>query len=501
MKKLMKGNEAIAEAAIQAGCRYFFGYPITPQNQIPEYMSKRMPQVGGCFLQSESEVAAINMVYGAGGSGARVMTSSSSPGISLKQEGISYIVGAEIPCVIVNMVRGGPGLGGIQPAQSDYYQATRGGGHGDYRMCVLAPSSVQEAVTLTQEAFDIADRYRNPVLVLGDGLIGQMMEPVDLDEAADRKPAPDLQEKTWAATGHAPTAEAPRAIINSLYIDPQVLENHCKKLQAKYDAIAAAECRWQEELTQDAEIVIVAYGTTSRIARSAMRKCREEGIRVGMIRPITLWPFPEAAIRATLSTARQYLCVEMSMGQMVDDVRLAVNGERPVEFFGRTGGMVPTVNEIVQKIEEMSGFDMVKKTEKAINDAVIAMGSALGDIGKKLDETVNSPEFAQKTEDIKQKASAAADALGQTLNGIGKKLDDVMSDPQVERNAEELKTKAGNAANAAVDGLAKGAAILAGGLGKVYDAVKKQLDAANGSDEANSDDGTDGSDSHKEGER
>ena len=269
MKKLLKGNEAIAEAAIQAGCRFFFGYPITPQNQIPEYMSKRMPQVGGCFLQAESEVAAINMVYGAAGAGGRVMTSSSSPGISLKQEGISYIVGAELPCVIVNMVRGGPGLGSIQPAQSDYYQATRGGGHGDYRMCVLAPSSVQEAVTLTQEAFDIADRYRNPVMVLGDGLIGQMMEPVDMDEASNRKPAADLKPKTWAATGHVPTADSPRAVINSLYIDPQAMETHCQHLQAKYDAIEAAECRWQEEMVEDADIVLVAYGTTSRIARSA----------------------------------------------------------------------------------------------------------------------------------------------------------------------------------------------------------------------------------------
>ena len=225
MKKLMKGNEAIAEAAIQAGCKFFFGYPITPQNEIPEYMSRRMPEVGGCFLQAESEVAAINMVYGAGGAGARVLTSSSSPGISLKQEGISYLAGAEVPCVIVNIMRGGPGLGGIQPAQSDYYQATRGGGHGDYRTCVLAPSSVQEAVDLTQTAFDIADRYRNPVMVLGDGMIGQMMEPVDMDKPY--QPAVDLSEKTWAADGHVPTADRPRSIINSLFIDPKVLERHC----------------------------------------------------------------------------------------------------------------------------------------------------------------------------------------------------------------------------------------------------------------------------------
>lgn len=435
MKKLLKGNEAIAEAAIQAGCRFFFGYPITPQNQIPEYMSKRMPQVGGCFLQAESEVAAINMVYGAAGAGARVMTSSSSPGISLKQEGISYIVGAELPCVIVNMVRGGPGLGSIQPAQSDYYQATRGGGHGDYRMCVLAPSSVQEAVTLTQEAFDIADRYRNPVMVLGDGLIGQMMEPVDMDEASNRKPASDLKPKTWAATGHVPTADSPRAVINSLYIDPQAMETHCQHLQAKYDAIEAAECRWQEEMVEDADIVLVAYGTTSRIARSAMRKCREQGVRVGLIRPITLWPFPETAIRATLPTAKKYLCVEMSMGQMIDDVRLAVNGERPVEFYGRTGGMVPTVKEIVDHIMGMarpSGF------AGQVDQAIGSMGEKLGEMGRKLDEKLNSPEFVEKTEALKKQA---ADVAGK-----------------------------------AADGLAKGATLMAEGIGKAIDAIKKSID-------------------------
>lgn len=435
MKKLLKGNEAIAEAAIQAGCRFFFGYPITPQNQIPEYMSKRMPQVGGCFLQAESEVAAINMVYGAAGAGARVMTSSSSPGISLKQEGISYIVGAELPCVIVNMVRGGPGLGSIQPAQSDYYQATRGGGHGDYRMCVLAPSSVQEAVTLTQEAFDIADRYQNPVMVLGDGLIGQMMEPVDMEEAKNRQPAPDLKPKTWAATGHVPTAERPRAIINSLYIDPQALEKHCMKLQAKYDAIEVAECRWQEEMVEDADIVIVAYGTTSRIARSAMRKCREQGARVGMIRPITLWPFPEAAIRATLPTAKKYLCVEMSTGQMVDDVRLAVNGQRPVEFYGRTGGMVPTVKELVDKLMDMNqSCSLGGQVEQVIG----AVGDKLDQMGRRLDEKLNSPEFIEKTENLKKQA---ADAAGK-----------------------------------AADGLAKGATLVAEGFGKALDAIKKGFD-------------------------
>lgn len=351
-KMLMKGNEAIAEAAIQAGCRFFFGYPITPQNQIPEYMSKRLPKVeGGCFLQAESEVAAINMVYGAAGAGARVMTSSSSPGISLKQEGISYIVGAELPCVIVNMVRGGPGLGSIQPAQSDYYQATRGGGHGDYRMLVLAPASVQEAVELTQKAFDLADKYRNPVLVLGDGLIGQMMEPVEMPEY--HRPA-DLPEKTWAATGWTPESKRERAIINSLYIDPSALEVHVNHLYEKYAAMEQAECRWQEEMTDDADYVIVAYGTTARIARSAMRKLRDEGIKAGLIRPITLWPFPNAPLASAAKHAKAFLTVEMSMGQMVDDVRLAVSGAKPVHFFGRTGGIVPTVREIVTEVEKLA---------------------------------------------------------------------------------------------------------------------------------------------------
>lgn len=445
MKKLMKGNEAIAEAAIQAGCRFFFGYPITPQNQIPEYMSKRLPQVGGCFLQAESEVAAINMVYGAAGAGARVMTSSSSPGISLKQEGISYIVGAELPCVIVNIVRGGPGLGSIQPAQSDYYQATRGGGHGDYRMCVLAPSSVQEAVTLTQDAFDIADRYLNPVMVMGDGLIGQMMEPVDMTAAENRAPAPDLPLKTWAATGHKATAETPRAIINSLYIDPTVLEKHNLKLQKKYDAIAANECRWQEEMLEDAEIVLVAYGTTSRIARSAMRRCREKGIKVGLLRPITLWPFPSKALQDTIPTAKRYLCVEMSMGQMLDDVRLAVDGARPVDFYGRTGGMVPTVADLAREIEKLAdGAGYQTTFDKKIQDiasqmdqAANVLGSKLNDMGQKLDEKLNSPEFTQKTEQLKEKATSTA---------------------------EKMKK-----------GILKGTESLMGAIGNVFDTVRKDL--------------------------
>ena len=349
-KMLMKGNEAIAEAAIQAGCRFFFGYPITPQNQIPEYMSKRMPQEKGCFLQAESEVAAINMVYGAAGAGARVMTSSSSPGISLKQEGISYIVGAELPCVIVNMVRGGPGLGSIQPAQSDYYQSTRGGGHGDYRMVVYAPASIQEAVELTQLAFDVADEYRSPVMIMGDGLIGQMMEPVTMPNYSPRKPLP---EKTWAATGWK-KGERDRAVINSLYINSSDLERHNLKLAEKYKQMEAQECLVQTEMLEDADYVLVAYGTTARVARSAMRKAREEGLKVGLIRPITLWPFPSDVIAKAAGHAKAFLTVEMSMGQMIDDVNLAVKGQVPVHFFGRTGGIVPSVREVYEKLQSIA---------------------------------------------------------------------------------------------------------------------------------------------------
>jgi 2-oxoglutarate ferredoxin oxidoreductase subunit alpha len=350
-KELWKGNEAIAEAAIKAGCRYFFGYPITPQNEIPEYMSLRLPQENGVFLQAESEVAAINMVYGGAGSGARVMTSSSSPGISLKAEGISYIAGAELPCVIVNIVRGGPGLGGIQPAQSDYYQATKGGGHGDYRLIVIAPSSVQEAVDLTQEAFDMADQYRIPVMIMGDGMIGQMMEPVEFKPVAKRS----LPEKTWATTGTGGKREP--NIINSLFIDPQECENHNIKLFKKYDEITAKETRVENYNVEGAEIVFVAYGTTARIVRNAITKLAAEGIKAGMIRPITLWPFPTEAIEAAANQAsvKAFISVEMSMGQMIDDVKIASNGKKPVHFYGRTGGMIPTPAAIVEHAKKVLG--------------------------------------------------------------------------------------------------------------------------------------------------
>lgn len=349
-KVLMKGNEAIGAAAIKAGCKYFFGYPITPQNELPEYMSRELPKAGGVFLQAESEVSAINMVYGAAGTGARVMTSSSSPGIALKQEGITYIAGAELPCVIVNIVRGGPGLGGIQPAQSDYNQVTRGGGNGDYKLLVYAPANLQEMVDLMQEAFDAADYYRNPVMMVGDGMIGQMMEPIEFKESKSRF---ELPLKDWATTGTK--GERKPNVINSLFLAPQQLEDHNIRLQAKYDAMKANEVKYETYNLENAEIVLVAYGTTSRIVRNAIFELKEQGINVGLIRPITLWPFPEKAFDLIPETCKSLLSVEMSMGQMVDDIKIASAGRWPVHFYGRSGGMVPTPEGVMNKVIELVG--------------------------------------------------------------------------------------------------------------------------------------------------
>ena len=349
-KVLMKGNEALAEAAIRAGCRHFFGYPITPQTEVSAYMAKKMPKIGGTFLQAESEVAAINMVYGAGGAGVRVMTSSSSPGISLKQEGISYIAGADVPCVIVNIVRGGPGLGGIQPAQSDYFQATKGGGHGDYHLVVLAPSSIQEMVDLTSDAFDIGDKYRCPVMIMGDGMLGQMMEPVEFKDADIN----ELPEKEWATSGTG--MKRKKNIINSLFLEASELEKLVLERQKRYEEIAKNEVRYEAVDIEDADVILVAYGTTSRIAKTAMAKAKEMGLKVGIIRPITLWPFPfEAFDKALNGKEKKFLCVEMSTGQMVEDVKLAVGDKAQVHFFGRTGGIVPTPKEILNKIIELGG--------------------------------------------------------------------------------------------------------------------------------------------------
>ena len=347
-KKLMKGNEAMATAAIAAGCRCFFGYPITPQNEIPEFMSKAMFESGGYFVQAESELAAINMVYGAGGAGARAMTSSSSPGIALKQEGISYLAGAEIPAVILNVMRGGPGLGGIQPSQSDYNMMTKGGGDGDYNCPVLAPSNLQEASDMVMEAFDLADYYRTPVYVAADGFIGQMMEPVEIIY----KPKYEAKEKTWATNGTRGKRE--KNIINSLYLDAELLYKHNLHLQEKYKEIKEKEARAEKYFTEDADIILVSYGTMSRVCRSVVDNLRKENKKVGMIRPMTLWPFPEKEFK-NKNTCKMYISIEMSMGQMIDDIKLACECKVPVKFFGKAGGVVPTSYEITDAIKEFSG--------------------------------------------------------------------------------------------------------------------------------------------------
>jgi len=348
-KILMKGNEAFGKAAIEAGCHYFFGYPITPQSELPEYLSRELPKVGGAFVQAESEVAAINMVYGAGGTGTRVMTSSSSPGVALKQEGITYCAGAEVPCVILNIMRGGPGLGTIQPSQSDYYMSTKGGGNGDYRTPVVAPASVQEAVDMIIEAFDVADIYRTPAMVVADGMIGQMMEPVDFDKERRTR---ELPEKTWASNGTK--GKRTPNVINSLYLQSEELEQHNLKLEKKYQAIEENEVQYEMYNTEDAELVFVAYGTVSRIVKTTVDQMREEGHKVGLIRPKTLWPFPNKAFKE-IPNAKNLLVVEMSLGQMIDDVKLACECKLPVDFYGRSGGMIPSPAEIANKAKEIIG--------------------------------------------------------------------------------------------------------------------------------------------------
>jgi 2-oxoglutarate ferredoxin oxidoreductase subunit alpha len=343
---LMKGNEAISEAAIIAGCRCYFGYPITPQNEIPAYMARRLPQVGGTFLQAESEIASINMVYGAAAAGVRAMTSSSSPGISLKQEGISYLAGAELPAVVVNMMRGGPGLGNIAGAQGDYFQATRGGGNGDYRVIVLAPSTVQELADLTVAAFDLADQYRMVAMILGDGYLGQMSESLVLPQPTGKA----FDKSAWTLTGCA--GRKPH-IVRSIRLTPEeALENHNLQLQAKYRRVEDEELRWERLRCEDAEVVLVAFGLAARVCRSAMHHLRQSGVRAGLFRPITLWPFPHQALREAAAVARRVLVVEMNAGQMLEDVRLALSeGDRriPVEFYGRMGGRVVEVEEIVKR--------------------------------------------------------------------------------------------------------------------------------------------------------
>ena len=344
MRQLCKGNVAVVKGALLAGCNAYYGYPITPASEIAEAAALYLPQVGGTFVQAESEVAAINMVYGAAAAGARVMTASSGPGLSLMQEGISYLAGAELPCVIVDVMRGGPGLGNIAPEQGDYFATVKGGGHGNYRNLVLAPASVQEMAELTMLAFDLADRYRNPAIVLADGFTGQMMEPLDLEyrEAA-------VPDKLWAVKG---TPETRANLISSIYLEPDELEAHERRLEAKYIRAQSSEPRYELYAAEDAEILVVGFGIVSRVLRSMVEDARAEGLPVGLFRPITLWPFPSRALAAAASRAANVLVVELSNGQMLEDVRLALNGKKHVDFYGRVGGNVPSVEELRMQVEE-----------------------------------------------------------------------------------------------------------------------------------------------------
>ena len=347
-KVLMKGNEAMAEAAITAGCRHYFGYPITPQTEVAAYMAKRMPKIGGTFLQAESEVAAINMVIGAASAGVKVMTSSSSPGISLKQEGISYLAGCELPALVVNVQRGGPGLGGIQPSQSDYFQACKGGGHGDYHLIVLAPATVQEMYDLTFKGFHLAEKYRMTAMILADGTMGQMMEPVQLTDVKI-----PVIEKPWATNGTK--NHEGRNVINSLSLLPEELEVWNHRRYDRYAEVEKNEVMYEEFMTDDADIVVVAFGIAARVSKNAIVEARNKGIKVGLIRPITLWPFPKEALLKASKTAKAFISVELNMGQMIEDVKLAINCSKPVYFVGRTGGMIPSPEEVLAKIEEIGG--------------------------------------------------------------------------------------------------------------------------------------------------
>ena len=342
---LMKGNEAIAEAAIRAGCRHYFGYPITPQTEVAAYMAKKLPKVGGVFLQAESEVASINMVYGAAATGTRVMTSSSTPGISLMAEGLSYIAGSDVPAFVVNVQRGGPGLGGIQPSQSDYFQATKGGGHGDYHMIVLAPASVQEMASLTIQGFNLADKYLMTAMILADGTIGQMMEPISFEDAEI-----ETYEKPWALTGTE--CKRPHNIVNSLYLKPDELEQKNFERYERYAQVEENEPMWEEYQMEDAEICVVAFGIASRVAKNAVVAARAEGIKAGLIRPITLWPFPKKALRAAADRVKAFVSVELNMGQMIEDIRLATECKRPVSLCNRAGGMIPSPDQVLESIRK-----------------------------------------------------------------------------------------------------------------------------------------------------
>ena len=367
----MKGNEAAVRGAIAAQCRAFFGYPITPQNEVPEYMSQYMPKAGGVFLQAESEVAAINMVYGAACAGVRAMTSSSSPGVSLKMEGLSYIAGAQLPCVVMNVQRGGPGLGNIAPSQADYFQAVKGGGHGDYKLLTLAPWSVPEMFYHAVLAFDLADKYRNPAMILSDAIIGQMLEPIELPEKVEV----NIPEKPWATTG---AKGRPSHYLTSLYIVPEDMERINQQIQAKYAAACRDDVRWEEYETDDADFVLVAYGCTARICRTTMNLARKKGLKVGLLRPITLFPFPSDRLSALALEGKRFLVAELSAGQMVEDVRLAVNGVAQVDFYGRLGGVIMTPPEVLGQIEELLMRPVFPGFTQAVVNGRLVDGNGLG---------------------------------------------------------------------------------------------------------------------------
>ncbi len=394
----MKGNEAAVRGAIAAQCRAFFGYPITPQNEVPEYMSKYMPEAGGVFIQAESEVAAINMVYGAACAGVRAMTSSSSPGVSLKMEGISYIAGAQLPCVVMNVQRGGPGLGNIAPSQSDYFQAVKGGGHGDYKLLTVAPWSVPEMFHLTALAFDLADKYRNPAMVLSDAIIGQMLEPVELPEEIDV----NIPEKPWATNG---AKGRERNFITSLYIVAEDLEEINHQIQAKYAAACRDEVRWEEYQTDDADIVLVAYGSTARICRTTMNLARAKGLKVGLFRPISLFPFPANQLAALARSGKRFLVAELSAGQMVEDVRLAVNGAAQVDFYGRLGGMTMTPPEVLEQVEKLMARTVYPGFTQAVVDSRLVDGN--GSTGPSATDSVRINTLGATSE-----AGGGSDAAG-----------------------------------------------------------------------------------------
>ena len=403
-KVLMKGNEAIAEAAIKAGCRHYFGYPITPQTEVAAYMSKRMPKIGGTFLQAESEVAAINMVIGVSSTGKRVMTSSSSPGVSLKSEGISYLAGCDLPALVVNVQRGGPGLGGIQPSQSDYFQAVKGGSHGDYRNIVLAPASVQEMASLTIKGFELADKYRMVTMLLADGTLGQMMEPVEIEDVDT-----SAIEKPWATTG----TEGKRKtnIVNSLFLKPDELEAKVFERFERYKAIEENEVMYEEYRMDDAEICVVGFGIASRVAKNAINAAREKGIKVGMIRPITLWPFPKAPLLAAADKCKAFISVEMNMGQMIEDIELAIRCKKPVYLCNRTGGMIPSTEQVLAKIEEARKALGEAEEESVVLDKERAtifwendVEEFLDKINSLLENPNMSPAETEKLEDYKSQA-------------------------------------------------------------------------------------------------